>query len=46
MQELRCQEARLGEEIQISSLVKPAGEEDGKGTHGEKNQDEGSEAGV
>ena len=34
--ELRCQEARLGEETQISSLVKPAGEEDGKGTHGGK----------
>lgn len=36
--ELRCQEVRLGEEIQISSLVKAAGGGDGKGTHGGKEQ--------
>lgn len=44
--ELTCQEVRLGEEIQISSLVKAAGGGDGKGTHGGKNKDEGSGAGV
>ena len=36
--ELTCQEVRLGEEIQISSLVKAAGRGDGKGTHRGKGQ--------
>ena len=44
--EQRCQEVRLGEEIQISSLVKPAGGEDGKGTQGGKEPGRRSDAGV
>lgn len=44
--ELKCQGARLEEETQISSLLKPAGGGNGKGTCGGKNRNEGSEAGL
>lgn len=43
--ELTCQEVRLGEEIQISSLVKAAGGGDGKGTHGERTRTKARELG-